>query len=81
MTNQIAKILTHKETVTMTTLSKATIQRHIHLGIFPQPISMGSRRVAFLFDEVQSLLRFRIAGKSDQDIKTLIIKMKEDREK
>ncbi|WP_312968524.1 helix-turn-helix transcriptional regulator [Acinetobacter gerneri] len=56
-TQNIAKIeqvlISRKEVQRLTTLSQATIYVQMAKGNFPQSISIGERRVAWLLSEVQ----------------------------
>jgi prophage regulatory protein len=53
--------------------SRSTLYRDIQKGLFPKPVSIGGERVAWPANEVQAINQARIASKSDQEIKQLVI--------
>jgi prophage regulatory protein len=55
--------------------SRATIYRKIKNGLFTRPIEIGGTRVAWPANEVQAIINARIAGKSEEEIKALVIKL------
>ena len=55
--------------------SKSTIYRDITKGLFTKPVSIGGDRVAWPDSEVQALNQARIAGKSEDQIKLLVIEL------
>ncbi len=55
--------------------TRSTIYRNIDKGLFSLPISLGGGRVAWPQTEVQALNKARIAGKSDAEIKSLVIEL------
>ena len=55
--------------------TRSTIYRAIDKGLFSLPISLGGGRVAWPQTEVQALNQARIAGKSDAEIKSLVIEL------
>jgi prophage regulatory protein len=59
--------------------SKSTIYRKIQRGLFTKPVQIGGDRVAWPANEVQAINQARIAGKSDEEIKQLVIKLEEAR--
>lgn len=48
------KLLKLKGVIEMTSLSKASIYRQVKAGIFPDPIRIGPRAVAWVVSEVES---------------------------
>ena len=75
-TNQEAfTILRRKHVENRTGLSRSTIYLRIQEGTFPRPVSLGSRAVGWPSDEVAALNAARIAGKSDDEIRTLVAKL------
>jgi len=59
--------------------SRSTIYRKIKSGLFTKPVQIGGERVAWPANEVQALINARIAGKSDNEIKLLVIELEEAR--
>ena len=55
--------------------SRSTIYRNIQKGLFTRPVNIGGERVAWPANEVQAINQARIAGKSDADIKLLVIEL------
>jgi prophage regulatory protein len=62
-----------------TGLSKSTLHRRIHDGLFPRLISLGGRAVGLPASEVKELNQARIAGKSDGEIRVLVGKLHDAR--
>lgn len=59
----------------ITGYSRSTIYRKIKCGLFSRPISIGGDRVAWPQSEVEALNKARIAGKSDAEIKQLVVEL------
>lgn len=57
---------------TSTGLSRSTLYLRIAQGVFPKPVSLGSRAVGWPANEVAALNAARIAGKSDTEIRDLV---------
>jgi len=55
--------------------SRSTIYRKIKKGLFTKPVQIGGDRVAWPANEVTAINQARIAGKSDQEIKALVIEL------
>lgn len=55
--------------------SRSTIYRKIEAGLFPKSVQIGGERVAWPANEVQAINQARIAGKSDEEIKQLVIEL------
>ena len=55
--------------------SHASIYNAIKAGLFPKPVQIGERSVGWPDDEVKAINAARIAGKSDADIKALVIRL------
>ncbi|MGZ4954404.1 MAG: helix-turn-helix transcriptional regulator [Methylobacter sp.] len=55
--------------------SRTTIYRDIQRGLFTKPVEIGGTRVAWPANEVEALNKARIAGKSDTEIKQLVIEL------
>ena len=54
-------------------LSRSTVYLRIKDGTFPSPISLGVRSVGWPAHEVDALNAARIAGKTDDEIRTLVV--------
>lgn len=55
-----------------TGLARPTIYLRIKDGLFPQPVKLSERAVAWPESEVSSLNDARISGKSDAEIRALV---------
>ena len=55
--------------------SRTTIYRKIKAGLFTNPVKIGGDRVAWPANEVEAINKARIAGKSDGEIKALVIEL------
>jgi len=53
-------------------ISKSTLHNLINTGLFPAPIQIGSRSVAWPSNEVETLINAKIAGKSLDEIRLLV---------
>ena len=63
-------------TVKATTgLSRSTIYQRIADGSFPKPVSLGARAVGWPEREVAAINSARIAGKADEEIRTLVVEL------
>ena len=47
----------------------------IQQGLFTRPVAIGLRAVGWPADEVEALNAARIAGKSDEEIRALVVKL------
>lgn len=55
--------------------SRSTTYQKIADGVFCPPVRIGPRSVAFPEHEVEAILRSRIAGKSQEEIRTLVTQL------
>lgn len=55
--------------------SRSTIYRKIQAGTFTHGVKIGGDRVAWPQNEVTAINQYRIAGKSDDDIKALVVQL------
>lgn len=72
---QTAAILRRKTVEGLTGYSRSTIYLRIAQGLFPKPVSLGARAVGWPAAEVAALNAARIAGKCDDQIRLLVVKM------
>lgn len=56
-------------------LSRSTIYLRIAQGLWTKPISLGARAVGWPSSEVAAINAARIAGKTDDEIRALVIKL------
>ena len=82
MTKQIHPQLIRKpEVLAQTGLSKSTLYNRINDGLFPSPISLGLRAVAFVVSEVDTVIQAMIAEKPPAEIKILVSNLIQQRRK
>ena len=72
ITGQSIKIIRKKEVLTITGLSKSSLHLRINDGTMVPSISLGQRAVGFIENEVQAVLSAMVAGRSKDDIRTLV---------
>jgi prophage regulatory protein len=58
-------LLNKKTTSARTTLHPATIMRKVREGNFPQPVQLGSARIAFIEDEVEEWIKARVNDRDE----------------
>jgi prophage regulatory protein len=68
-------ILRLKAILACTGLSRSTIYLRIAQGVYTKPVSLGGRAVGWPASEVAALNAARIAGKSDADVRDLVVKL------
>jgi prophage regulatory protein len=56
-------------------LSRSTLYLRIAQGLFTKPVSLGGRAVGWPSNEVVALNAARIAGKSDAEVRDLVVKL------
>lgn len=56
-------------------LSRSTIYLRISQGLWPRPVSLGARAVGWPSYESEALNAARIAGKSDDEIRALVVRL------
>jgi prophage regulatory protein len=73
------KIIRKPEVISISGLSKSTLQNRINDQLMPSPISLGGRAVGFLLHEINQVLAAMISGMSPEQIKALVIKQSDQR--
>jgi prophage regulatory protein len=58
-----------------TGLSRSTLYLYISQGLFPKPINLGLRSIGWPDYEIDAMNAARIAGKSDEEIRALVVKL------
>lgn len=56
-------------------LSRSTLYLRITQGLWTKPISLGARAVGWPSSEVAAINTARIAGKTDEEIRALVMKL------
>ena len=59
--------------------SRSTIYLRIAQGLWPKPVSLGARAVGWPANEVATLNASRISGKTEQEIRSIVINLEADR--
>jgi prophage regulatory protein len=72
MTHSILRLPAVK---TSTGLSRSTLYLRIKQGLLTKPVSLGGRTVGWPITEVEALNAARIAGKSDAEVRDLVVKL------
>lgn len=60
-------------------LSRSTLYLRISQGLWTRPVSLGSRAVGWPSDEVEALNAARIAGRTDEEVRTLVQELEASR--
>ena len=55
--------------------SRSTIYLRIAQGLWPKPVNLGVRMVGWPNNEVAAMNAARIAGKTDDEIRALVVKL------
>lgn len=58
-----------------TGMSRSTIYLRISQGLWPKPVALGPRMIAWPANEIDSLNAARIAGKGDEEIHELVLQL------
>ncbi len=69
-----------KELLSLFNFSKSTLHNKINAGIFPVPLSMGERCVAWPDDQIEVMQAAYIKGLNDSELKTLVNQLIQARE-
>lgn len=56
-------------------LSRSTIYLRIAQGLWTKPVSLGARAVGWPSGEVAAINAARIAGKNDEEVRALVVKL------
>ena len=72
-------ILRRKQVEAESGYSRSTIYLRISQGLWVRPVALGARAVGWPAGEVAALNAARIAGKSDGDIRALVMKLESAR--
>jgi prophage regulatory protein len=60
-------------------LARSTLYGRIAEGLWTAPVSLGPRSVGWPDSEIDAINSARIAGKSDDEIRALVAKLKQQR--
>lgn len=73
--NLLLKLLKLHGVLALTATSKSTHYENIKQGLMVSPVSQGLQAVAYPEHEIQAIIAARIAGKSNDDIRTLVAEL------
>lgn len=73
------KIQRRPEVLELLQISRSTLYKKIEQGLWPKPITLGLRAVAWLSTENEQILAAMIAGQSADEIKLLVQSIEDDR--
>lgn len=62
-------------------LSRSSIYQRMAEGLWPKPVKLGPRSVGWPASEVIAMNAARIAGRSDADIRALVLRLEDDRKR
>nr|WP_276720371.1 AlpA family phage regulatory protein [Pseudooceanicola nitratireducens] len=62
-----------------TGMKRPTLYEHMAKGLFPRPIKLGPKLATWPQDEVAKINAARIAGKTDDEIKSLVAELTAER--
>ena len=66
------KLVRKAEVLKYLGIKKSSLSNRIHDGLFPPPISMGLRAIAWAEHEVEQVIKATVAGKDDDYMKCLV---------
>jgi prophage regulatory protein len=78
-TNNAPKLLRMKQMRAKYPLPPSTIYDHVKKGLFTSPIKLGERISGWLESEVVAIMGARISGKSETEIKELVLSLENQR--
>ena len=73
-------IIRRPEVLELLKISRSNLYQKIDQGLWPTPIQLGARAVAWLSSENEQVLAAMISGQSQDEIKELVKKLIEDRQ-
>lgn len=71
----VTTILRLPDVKALTGLARSTVYLRVSQGMFPKPVGLGGRAVGWPASEVAALNEARIAGRSDDQIRALVIRL------
>lgn len=73
------KIVRRPEVLELLKISRSSLYKKIDQGLWPAPIQLGARAVAWLSNENEQVLAAMISGQSPEEIKQLVKTLVENR--
>lgn len=78
--NTTHKIIRLDEAKNILGLSKSSFYNRIKEGALPSPINLGGRAVGWVEEEISTILNAMIAGKSQSEVKSLVVDLANKRQ-
>ena len=75
MLNNDLQLLRRNEVIRLTARSRSSLLNDEKAGLFCPPVSIGGRSVAYVKHEVDEIIKARIQGKSNQQIKSIVTQL------
>lgn len=69
------KVIRKPEVLELICLSTSSLERQIKQNFLPPPFSLGCRSVGWFEHEIISVIKARAAGKSDDEVKELVLNL------
>lgn len=69
------KFLRFLAVIARTGLCRSTIYSQISDGLWPKPVSLGSRAIGWPNSEIEALIGARLAGQSNDGIRELVARL------
>ena len=73
-------ILRRKQVQAESGYPRSTLYLRIAQGLWPKPVSLGARAVGWPAGEVSAVNAARIAGKTDDEIRALVVRLELERQ-
>jgi prophage regulatory protein len=73
-------VVRRKEVLELLKISRSNLYQKIEKGLWPTPIQLGARAVAWLSNENEKVLSAMIAGQSQDEIRELVKRLIKDRQ-
>ena len=75
MLNNDLQLLRRNEVIRLIARSRSSLLNDEKAGLFCPPVSIGGRSVAYVKHEVDEIIKARIQGKSNQQIKSIVTQL------
>jgi len=79
--NTHPRLIRRPEVIQLTGLSKSSLYNRINDGLFAPPISLGTRAVAFVASEVDTVIQAMIEEQPPAEIRVLVSNLIQQRKK
>ena len=75
MSQEIQRMIRLPGVKVETTKARSTVYKEMNEGLFPRPVKISERSVAWLTSDIAALNEARICGKSDGEIRDLVTRL------